>query len=404
MRGRIRRYVPAVAAALALPLTAASPAHAGDPVVCSISVDDVTMAEGDDGTTTFTFTITESGTVLSPSTVNYATADGTATATDYTAKTGSVSLGPATPSATVDVLVTGDTAFEPDETFFLDISSSDTTCVIAKNRGTGTIQNDDTPAPAPPTTPSGYRLTALDGGVFNYGASEYEGSASQIPDLQAPVIDIDETPDRSGYWQVALDGGVFSWNAPFHGSAGGLPLNAPIFGIAARPQGDGYWLVGLDGGVFAFGNAPFKGSKASTSAQEGLVIVDIVSTSTGEGYWLLDAYGQVFAFGDALHVGNHAAADVEAVGLAPTPDNAGYWIVNWAGQVFAFGTAIHQGDIDEPERLNGSIVAIEATETGDGYWLAGWDGGVFAFGDADFQGSAGGLPLQGPVVAISGKR
>jgi hypothetical protein len=249
--------------------------------------------------------------------------------------------------------------------------------------------------------PSGYRLSALDGGIFAYGQSTYEGSANTIPGLRAPIVDIDETHDRAGYWQVGADGGVFAWGgAPFFGSAGSFPLVDPVLGIAARPQNDGYWLVGFDGGVFAFGGAPFLGSAAATP---GGAFVDIVSTRTGNGYWLLDAGGSVRAFGDAVHLGNYDARDVEAVGMATVPDQLGYWIVNYPGNVFAFGTAPFRGQVADPESLNGSINGIEATSNGDGYWLVADDGGVFAFGAA-FYGSAGGLPLVAPVVSMAGSR
>jgi hypothetical protein len=248
--------------------------------------------------------------------------------------------------------------------------------------------------------PSGYRLTALDGGVFAFGQSTYRGSANTVPGLAAPIIDIDETFDRAGYWQVGVDGGVFAWGAPYFGSAAGLPLNGPILGIAARPQGDGYWLVGLDGGVFAFGGAPFLGSAANV---DGAVIVEIVATGTGNGYWLLDAGGTVHAFGDAVHAGNYDARDVEAVGLAMF-DPAGYWIANVAGNVLPFGSAPFLGQVPNPESLNGSVTGIESLRHGRGYWLVATDGGIFAFGDAPFYGSLGGVDLVAPVVAIAGVR
>ncbi|HVA42892.1 MAG TPA: hypothetical protein VNF50_05365, partial [Acidimicrobiales bacterium] len=47
-------------------------------------------------------------------------------------------------------------------------------------------------------------------------------------------------------------------------------------------------------------------------------------------------------------------------------------------------------------------VGMVATPDGAGYWLVGQDGGVFSFGDAPFKGSAGGLHLRGPVVAVAG--
>jgi hypothetical protein len=44
---------------------------------------------------------------------------------------------------------------------------------------------------------------------------------------------------------------------------------------------------------------------------------------------------------------------------------------------------------------------MEHTADGQGYWLVASDGGIFAFGDAGFDGSAGGLPLNEPVVGMS---
>ncbi len=41
------------------------------------------------------------------------------------------------------------------------------------------------------------------------------------------------------------------------------------------------------------------------------------------------------------------------------------------------------------------------TADGEGYWLVARDGGIFAFGDAGFFGSAGGLPLNRPVVGMA---
>src|SRR5205085_1518794 len=75
-----------------------------------LSVDDVSAAEGDSGTTALTFTVSLSSPSTSTVTVDYATADGTATAgSDYTAAAGTLTFAPGQTSQTVTVLVNGDT-------------------------------------------------------------------------------------------------------------------------------------------------------------------------------------------------------------------------------------------------------------------------------------------------------
>ncbi len=51
--------------------------------------------------------------------------------------------------------------------------------------------------------------------------------------------------------------------------------------------------------------------------------------------------------------------------------------------------------------LNAPIVAMALTPDDGGYWLVGADGGVFAFGDAHYDGSMGGRPLNQPIVGMT---
>ena len=112
----------------------------------SIRVNDVTLTEGNSGTSTATFTITLSRAATSTVTVAYATANGTATAgSDYVAASGSLSFTAGQLSKTVAVTVNGDTAIEPNETFFVNLTAP-TNATIADNQGLGTINNDDLPS------------------------------------------------------------------------------------------------------------------------------------------------------------------------------------------------------------------------------------------------------------------
>src|SRR6266540_2532568 len=90
-----------------------------------ISIDDVTVTEGDSGTVTASFLV--SLTAFSPETVSvdYATADGSATAPDdYLATGGNLAFDPGQTTRTVEVTVNGDTLYEPDETFFVNLSNA----------------------------------------------------------------------------------------------------------------------------------------------------------------------------------------------------------------------------------------------------------------------------------------
>ncbi|HAS46575.1 MAG TPA: hypothetical protein DCS93_39195, partial [Microscillaceae bacterium] len=118
----------------------------------AISINDVSINEGNSGTTNFTFSISLSAASSQTITVNYATADGTAASTsDYTAITSTmVTFNPTETVKMFTVSVNGDTDFELDETFTVNLSSP-TNATINDGTGIGTIQNDDA---SPPTITS----------------------------------------------------------------------------------------------------------------------------------------------------------------------------------------------------------------------------------------------------------
>jgi chitinase len=103
------------------------------------------VTEGSTGTTALTFTVTLSQATPWPVTVNYATADGTATAgSDYAAASGTLTFAAGETSKTVTVHVAGDTLVETDEAFAVTLSSP-TNAVLGTATATGTILNDDSP-------------------------------------------------------------------------------------------------------------------------------------------------------------------------------------------------------------------------------------------------------------------
>src|SRR5438093_4504105 len=85
-----------------------------DEVAPTLSIDDVSQAEGDAGSSTFTFTVSLSFASVLTTTVNFATADDTATTadSDYASASGVLTFTPGQTSRTIDVGVNGDTKNE----------------------------------------------------------------------------------------------------------------------------------------------------------------------------------------------------------------------------------------------------------------------------------------------------
>jgi hypothetical protein len=109
----------------------------------TLTIGDVSAAEGNAGTTPFTFTVTKTGATELPSTVAYTTANGSATQPgDYAVKTGTLSFAAGETTKTVTVLVNGDGVYEANETFEVNLSGP-TNATIADNQALGTIENDD---------------------------------------------------------------------------------------------------------------------------------------------------------------------------------------------------------------------------------------------------------------------
>lgn len=115
----------------------------------SLSIDDVAHAEGDSGTTAYDFTVSLSAASGQTVTVNYATADNSASSSsDYQATSGTLTFNPGDTSKTVTVLANGDTTFESSETFFVNLSGA-VSASTSDAQGVGTITNDDAAPPTP---------------------------------------------------------------------------------------------------------------------------------------------------------------------------------------------------------------------------------------------------------------
>ena len=101
-------------------------------------------APGTGGTTTATFTVTRTPAIAATSTVQFATANGTATApADYTATSGTLTFNPGDATKTIAVNIVTDNIDESNEIFVVNLSNP-TGASIVRAQGTGTITDDDT--------------------------------------------------------------------------------------------------------------------------------------------------------------------------------------------------------------------------------------------------------------------
>ncbi|MBI4657808.1 MAG: immunoglobulin domain-containing protein, partial [Verrucomicrobia bacterium] len=115
----------------------------------ALSINDVSVTEGDSGSVNAVFTVTLSAASSHAVRTSFATWDGSATADsgDYAVNSGTLIFAPGETSKTVTVQVIGDSAVEPDETFSVSLSNP-VGATIADGQGVGTIANDDT-SPSP---------------------------------------------------------------------------------------------------------------------------------------------------------------------------------------------------------------------------------------------------------------
>ena len=109
----------------------------------TISINDVSVTEGNSGTKAATFTLTLSAPSVEPIAIRAITAPGTATASiDYSSTNTVVIFQPGVVTRTLDVSIIGDTELEANETFFVNLSEPFGT-TIADGQGVGTILDDD---------------------------------------------------------------------------------------------------------------------------------------------------------------------------------------------------------------------------------------------------------------------
>ena len=209
-----------------------------------LSISDVSLAEGNSGTSTWAFTVALSFSApVGGITVHWSSADGSATVAgnDYIAGAGIVDFAQGESSKTINVVVLGDTLYEPNEYFFVNLSNP-LGATILDGQGVGTILNDDsTPNPL---------ATILD-------ASAREGN-NRTRSLVFPLnLSVASSVDVSIGWGTAngtaiagLDYLAASGTVLIPAGSTKATITIEIIGDKV-PEADEYFFVNLTGG-FSF--------------------------------------------------------------------------------------------------------------------------------------------------------
>ncbi len=164
----------------------------------AIAATSANKIEGNSGTTSFTFTVTRSGSLTGATTVNYAvTGAGAspATANDFVGNafpSGTVTFAAGQATRVITIPVRGDTTVESNETFRVTLSSASGGATITTATANGIIRNDDTTLAMAPTS-----------------ANKNEGNSGSIP--------FTFTVTRTGF------------------TAGSTTVNYAVTGIGASP-------------------------------------------------------------------------------------------------------------------------------------------------------------------------
>lgn len=262
-----------------------------DDALPSLSINDVSVVEGDSGTTNAVFTVTLSAASGQTVTVNYATADGTATQpADYSSTSGTLTFTPGQTSRTITVPVIGETVPEGNETYFVNLSGA-SNATIADNQSVGTISNDDVPVTLSPNTlPNGTVATAYSqtitasGGVAPYGFSITAGSLPAGLSLSSGGV-LSGTPTAGGSFNftvTALDSsgapGPFSGNQAYTLTIAPATVTLPAASLPGGTVGVAY---SSNVGPATGGTAPYSYAVTAGALPPGVSLATATGNLTG---------------------------------------------------------------------------------------------------------------------------
>ncbi len=357
------------------------------PPAPAVSINDVRRAEGNAGTTAFTFTVRLSQPSQQVVRVNFATQPGSAAASDLASRpSGQLRFNPGQTQKTVTVLVAGDTRVEGDESFSVHLSGA-VNATIADGQGVGTVVNDDgvvPPPPPPPPPPIPPPLPPVLVSVGDVVVAEGDGG------LRTVLVPV--TLSGASFYPVdvayATSNGTAVAGEDYVAASGVLRFNPGEVSkaLALSVRGD----VVVEPGEFYFVNLTGAGGATLARARAAVTITsDDAPLSASRpgvfrgGEWLLDVAGD----------GGLAEASVRH-GLPGDTPLVGDWNGDRRDDLFVVRYNPLRGGLDWHVYVNGHGPAgvIQYGLPGDTPVVGDWDGdGLAELGVVRYNPARGGL-------------
>jgi sugar lactone lactonase YvrE len=336
----------------------------------NISIDDISVFEGDQGTSNAVFTVRLSETSAATVNVSFSTASETASAnSDYQSTTGSVEFTPGLLTHSVTIPIHGDTDVEGNESFLLHLSNA-SGGVIIDSQGRATIVDDDIAATGQLV---GRLFEDLDeDGVLDNGEPGLSGWTIYLDsnaDGQLNGGEPTAITDGNGQYRFEMlaDGSYFIRQQPRNG----WQQTAPSAGSHQVIITSGQTSSGHDFGVTEVPPAPesgeFQVNTYTTSAQQSPAVAMnpagqavAIWTSLGQNGETAGVYAQRYgingaADGDEFQVNSTALGGAGLTDVAMADD--GSFVVVWSGQNLPEG---HRWDVYAQQYdSSGSVVGGE---------------------------------------------
>jgi uncharacterized repeat protein (TIGR01451 family) len=222
----------------------------------SLSITNTSLNEGHAGTTNANFNVSLSQSSSQVVTVDYATADGAASAgSDYMAAPGKLTFNPGETTKTISIIINGDVTVEPDETFTVTLSNP-TNAVLGTSVGTGTIINDDAAGTlqfsntsysadegAGIATITVLRTLGSSGAVtVNYAASNGTATAGQDFTANSGTLTFASGETSKSFTMTVNDDHIFegdeTFNLTLSNVTGGAVLGTPATAVVVITEND----------------------------------------------------------------------------------------------------------------------------------------------------------------------